>query len=110
MPRRGRLLGADPREIPADLLRHLPLRTALAAAVRGRRHAGHAGPVGRPPHVELAAAGDLGHRLVYHLPADVPPDPYPPPPEPYPGPSRLAALPCPAPRHPPPRPQSPLSR
>ena len=42
MPRRRRLLGADPREVPLHLLRLVPLRAALAAAVRRRRHAGHA--------------------------------------------------------------------
>src|SRR5260370_37598040 len=94
MPRRGRLLGADPREIPADLLRHLPLRTALAAAVRGRRHAGHAGPVGRPPHVALAAAGDLGPRLVHQPPPRVSANPYTPPRSPAPRLSPLARPRC----------------
>src|SRR5260370_41177788 len=79
MPRRRRLLGAAPREIPADLLRHLPLRAALATAVRGRRHAGHADPVGRPAHVELAAAGDFGHRLFRSPPPDFPANLPPPP-------------------------------
>jgi len=69
MPRRRRLLGADPRKVPPDLLRHLPLRAewrplfavvAMLAMLILRR---------RPAHVELAPAGDLGRRLVHHLPA-----------------------------------------
>ncbi len=48
MPRRWRLLGVDPGEVPLHLLRLVPLRAALAAAVGRHRHAGDVGVERRP--------------------------------------------------------------
>ena len=77
VPRRRRLLGADPREVPLIFFGTFPYEQQWRPLFAVVAMLAMLITIGRPAHVELAAADHLGPRLVHHLPADVRPAPHP---------------------------------